>query len=181
MSHVRFIETPVSFLLEFNEGKFMSGQVEPGMTFLPEKGFDMDLMGILNIPISSKGEKDNRRIRYIGSYDTESEYFHEIGRSIALKMAVETVGADAQISHPLLKWRKKTGKWKYTLWNAMAMFYDTRSNVYSAKYPFAEIFCLELYIPTSRILYPAVLQNPLFTIFQVETRNNCRLTYGITV
>ncbi|MCR9012610.1 hypothetical protein [Gabonibacter chumensis] len=37
VAHVRFIETPVSFLLEFNEGKFMSGQVEPGMTFLPEK------------------------------------------------------------------------------------------------------------------------------------------------
>ena len=152
VAHVRFIETPVSFLLEFNEGKFMSGQVEPGMTFLPEKGFGMDLMGILNIPISSKGEKDNRRIRYIGSYDTESEYFHEIGQSIALKMAVETVGADAQISHPLLKWRKKTGKWKYTLWNAMAMFYDTRSNVYSAKYPFADFLFRTLYSDKSHFV-----------------------------
>ncbi len=55
-SRLCFLETPLAFRLESHEGKTEQGQVEPGMVFIPERGFDMDIADIVESEGRSKEE-----------------------------------------------------------------------------------------------------------------------------
>lgn len=51
-----FFETPLAFRLESHGGKTESGQVEPGMVFMPEAGFDMDIADVMEkADVSAEG------------------------------------------------------------------------------------------------------------------------------
>lgn len=50
-------EVPVSFYLDSHEGKPEAGLVESGLIFFPERGFEMDLTGVMNTrKIKSEGD-----------------------------------------------------------------------------------------------------------------------------
>lgn len=47
-----FVETPLSFYTEYSTWKYLFGQVEPGIVFLPERGFTLNLMGFINTALN---------------------------------------------------------------------------------------------------------------------------------
>jgi len=50
-ARLSLIETPLSFRIESNEGRVLGGQIEPGIFFLPERSYTVDMFDILNKPV----------------------------------------------------------------------------------------------------------------------------------
>lgn len=145
----RLIETPLSFRTEFNEGRLISGQVEPGVVFFPEKGFDLDFMTVLNMPI----EEPELDLDFLGEGVTLPERTPWAAGHMTMLFGRTTYLFDSHVcSHPILRWdfdREGTG---FNLWNIHLLFASPRLSVYSEKYPYVDVLIDKLYSEREFIL-----------------------------
>ena len=119
--YLYLFEVPVSFRLDSHTGKTEGGLVEPGMIFLRERGFDMDIASIMN-------DKEMWR---------EDTLF---GVTNVLYANILTSPRTLSDSHPLFGIGKNnSGNMKNSIkndHNGESLDEDQRVWVYSSKYPF---------------------------------------------
>ena len=145
----RLIETPLPFRTEFNEGRLISGQMEPGVVFLPEKEFDMKLMTVLNMPI----EEPEPDLAFLGEGVALPERTPwAAGHMSMLFGSADNLFDNHECSHPILQLgfdRERTG---FNLWNIHTLFASPRLSVYSEKYPYVGVLIDKLYSERKFIL-----------------------------
>lgn len=136
----RLVETPLPFRTEFNEGRMISGQVEPGILFLPEKGFDLNFMRVLKMPL-----KDETVLpEGLSNMAVMESTPWEAGHLSVLLSGMSYVYNGHNYRHPFLG---QPTNWvrEYNLWNGLSLFASPRLSVYSGKYPFVGFLIDKLY------------------------------------
>lgn len=158
-----FVETPVSFYTEYSPWKYVTGQVEPGMVFLPERGFSLGLTSFVNTALN-----ENYKPRSGLGIDTRQE---DKGRDLCQMLQVAVKCTDyskesnmdyEKATHPL-----GIGKGKYIVGSIMTgrLFYNPGILVQSTKYPFINMFLKTMYANKN-----AMLRNiPLVRISSTST------------
>ena len=145
----RLIETPLSFRTEFNEGRLISGQLEPGVVFFPEKGFDMNFMTVLNTPV----EEPELNLEFLGEGVTLPERTPwAAGHMSVLFGRMDYLFDNHACSHPILQWDFDQERKGFNLWNIHSLFASPRLSVYSEKYPYVDVLIDKLYSERKFIL-----------------------------
>lgn len=139
----RLIETPLPFRTEFNEGRMISGQVEPGMLFLPEKGFDLNFMRVLKMSFGNDLPKIEVDGQVIDLNDLDTTPW-ESGHMSVLISVMGDVFCSPIYRHPFFG-RGTNWVREYNLWNGMSLFASPRLSIYSERYPFVGFLIDKLY------------------------------------
>lgn len=133
-----FIETPLAFRVEANPGKMLSGQVEPGMVFLPERGFGMNLVNALKKDRLNHEESDVFvGARVVGKID------NGVGKCIRVITPVSYLVEGNYSSHPLLGFFT-SGEASGNPCYAMPLFHESGLWIHSVDYPFVGTLFLQL-------------------------------------
>lgn len=142
---LHFIETPVSFRVESNPGRFVSGQVEPGIIFLPERAFGIDLMELINIPFVEDKPVIVETMNGPLAIDTYTPLGLEKRHIRSLFLYLESGFYTSPNSHPLLAWKEGSGEQSPSSWCAWSLWSDSPLAIYSTRYPFAGLLFEKLY------------------------------------
>ncbi len=144
-THLNFIETPLSFRIESNEGGTLGGQIEPGFVFLPERGFGIELTSIFKQPFG-----DGKPIAVdIGEgrvYMQEAQN-PTLEQCINLWLCLNADWIQKMNSHPLLRQNDYGSEIaKFNPLYIEPLLTDRRLSIYSAQYPFVNIMLERFYM-----------------------------------
>ncbi len=150
-ARLSLIETPLSFRIESNEGRVLGGQIEPGIFFLPERSYTVDMFDILNKPVGD-GSPIPINIGDGQVYMQEAQN-PTLEQGINLWYCLSKDWTPGSNSHPLLMQNSyASNAVKLNPSDISSLMTDRRLSIYSEQYPFINILWDRFYLDKSFLM-----------------------------
>lgn len=150
-ARLSLIETPLSFRIESNEGRVLGGQIEPGIFFLPERSYTVDMFYILNKPVGD-GSPIPINIGDGQVYMQEAQN-PTLEQGINLWYCLSKDWTPGSNSHPLLMQNSyASNAVKLNPSDISSLMTDRRLSIYSEQYPFINILWDRFYLDKSFLM-----------------------------